>query len=100
MILEKTICKIFERIIWIKQTVLQLSQNLLEMLEKYKKVPYVFFLKVNQIFLKGQYGSTRNVPDSRFSEIKHELLKEIYQESLRRQYGLDCIVFSRLMKIL
>ena len=75
------------------QTVLQLSQNLLEILEKYKKVPYVFFIKVNQYFLKGQYGSTPNVPDSSFSEIKHELLKEIYQESLRGEYGSDCIIF-------
>ena len=29
------------------QTVLQFSQNLLEMLEKYKKEPYVFLIKVN-----------------------------------------------------
>ena len=34
------------------QTVLSLSQNGLEMLEKYKKEPCVFFTKVNQIFLK------------------------------------------------
>ena len=36
------------------QTVLLLSQNVLEMLEKYKKEPCVFFIKVNQVFLKGQ----------------------------------------------
>ena len=29
------------------KTVLQLSQNLLEMLKKYKKEPYVFLIKVN-----------------------------------------------------
>ena len=53
----------------------------------------MFFIKVNQIFLKGQYGSTGIVPDSSFSEIKHKLLKEIYKESLRGQYGLNCIIF-------
>ena len=26
------------------------------------------FCKVYQIFLKGQYGSTRNIPDSSFSK--------------------------------
>ena len=53
----------------------------------------MFFIKVNQIFLKGQYGSIGIVSDSSFSEIKHKLLKEICQESLRGQYGLDCIIF-------
>ena len=48
--------------------VLSLSQNVLEMLEKYKKEPCVFFIKVNQIFLKGQYGSSRIVPDSSFAK--------------------------------
>ena len=38
------------------------------MLEKYKKEPCVFVIKVNQIFLKGQYRSTRIVPDSIFSK--------------------------------
>ena len=52
------------------QTVLSLSQNVLEMLEKYKKEPYVFFIKVNQIFLKGQCGSTRTVPDPSFSKVE------------------------------
>ena len=70
------------------QNVFQLSQNFLEMLEKYKKESCVFFLKVNRFFLKEQYGSTRIVPDSSFSEIKHELLKELCKESLRGQYGL------------
>ena len=42
--------------------------NVLEMLEKYEKEPYVFFIKVNQIFRKGQYGSTRIIPDSSFSK--------------------------------
>ena len=50
------------------QTVLPLGQNLLEMLEKYSNEPYVFFIKVDQIFLKGQYGSTHIVPDSNFSK--------------------------------
>ena len=50
------------------KTVLPLGQNLLEMLEKYSNEPYVFFIKVDQIFLKGQYGSTHIVPDSNFSK--------------------------------
>ena len=50
------------------QTLLSRSQNVLEMLEKYTKAPYVFFIKVNQIFLKGQYASTCIVSDSSFSK--------------------------------
>ena len=46
------------------QTVLLLGQNLLEILEKYNNEPYVFFKKVDQVFLKGQYGPTHTVPDS------------------------------------
>ena len=42
--------------------------NVLEMLEKYEKEPYVFFIKVNKIFRKGQYGSTRIIPESSFSK--------------------------------
>ena len=34
------------------------------------------------------------------TEIKYELLMEIYKESLRGQYVLDCITFWRLIKIL
>ena len=47
-----------------EKTVFSLSQNVLEMLEKYKKEPCVSFMKVNQIFLKGQCRSTRIVPNS------------------------------------
>ena len=50
------------------QTALSLSQDVLEMLEKYKKEPCMFFIKVNQIFLKGQHESTRIVPDLSFSK--------------------------------
>ena len=50
------------------QTVLPLGQNLLEKLEKYNNKPYVFFIKVDLIFLKGQYGSTHIAPDSHFSK--------------------------------
>ena len=50
------------------QTVLPLGQNFLEILEKYNNEPYVFFIKVDQFFLKGQYGSTCIVPDSSFSK--------------------------------
>ena len=50
------------------QTVLLLGQNLLEILEKYNNEAYVFFIKVDQISLKGQYGSTCIVPDSSFSK--------------------------------
>ena len=59
-----------------------------------------FFRKVNQIYLKGQYGSIWIVPDSSFSEIKRKVLKEIYKEPLRGQYVLDSIIFWKLMKIL
>ena len=45
-----------------------LGQNLLEILGKYINKPDVFFIKVDQIFLKGQYGSTYIVPDSNFSK--------------------------------
>ena len=65
--LKKTIYKILDRtILSIFLTVLSLSQNMLELLEKYKKESCVFFIKVNLIFLKGQYGSTRSFPDSSF----------------------------------
>ena len=82
------------------QTVLPLSQNLLEILEKYNNEPYVLFIKVGQIFLKGQYGSTCICPaliqvfqKMLQTEIKHELLMEINKESLRGQYGSDCNIF-------
>ena len=48
------------------QTVLPPGQNLLEILKKYNNEPYTVFIKGTQIFLKGQYGSTRIVPDSNF----------------------------------
>ena len=65
-IFEKTIYKILDRaILAIFLTVLSL---VLEMLEKYKKEPCVFFIKFNLIFLKGQYGSTRSVPYSSFAK--------------------------------
>ena len=90
LILEKTIYMILES----RQLYgLNTDQNLLEMLEKYKKEPHMFFIKVTQIFLKGQYWSTHIIPDSSFSEIKHELLKEIYKASLRGQYtGIGSII--------
>ena len=50
------------------QTVLPLGQNLLEILKKYNNKPYMLLIKVSQIFLKGQYGSTRIVPDSNVSK--------------------------------
>ena len=46
------------------QTVLLLGQNLQQKLEKYNNEPYVLFIKVDEIFLKEQYVSTRIVPDS------------------------------------
>ena len=64
------------------QTVLPLGQNVLEILEKYNNEPYVFFIKVDQIFLEGQCGSTCIAPDSSFSK---DLLMEINKESLRGQ---------------
>ena len=48
------------------QTVLPLAQNLLEILEKYNNEPNVLFIKADQIFLKGHYGSTHIIPDSNF----------------------------------
>ena len=50
------------------QTVLPLGQNLLKILKKYNNKPFMFLIKVSQIFLKGQYGSTRIVPDSNVSK--------------------------------
>ena len=50
------------------QTALPLGQNLLEILEKLNNKPYAFFIKVDQIFLKGHYGPTRIVLDLSFSE--------------------------------
>ena len=50
------------------QTVLPLGQNLLEILKKYNNEQYMFFIKVGQIFLKGQYVSTRIVLNSNFSK--------------------------------
>ena len=34
------------------------------------------------------------------TEIKGDLLMGIYKKSLRGEYGSDCIIFGRLMKIL
>ena len=31
---------------------------------------HMFFIKVNQIFLKGQHGPTRTVPDPSFSKVE------------------------------
>ena len=84
------------------------GQNLLQILKKYNNEPYVFFIRAGQIFLKGQYGSISIVPDSNISkdawiletEIKNEPLMEINKGSLRGQYGSDCNIFWRLMKIL
>ena len=50
------------------QTVLPLGQNLLKILKKYNNEPYMFFIKIGQIFVKGQYGSTHIVRDSNFSK--------------------------------
>ena len=80
------------------QTVLPLGQNLLEKLKKYNNESYVLFIKVDQIFLKGQYGSTRIVSDSSFSKdasnrSKTRALMEISKESLRVRYGSDCNIF-------
>ena len=48
------------------QTVLPLGQNLPEILEKCNNEPSVFyFIKFDQIFLKGRCGSTRIVPKTR-----------------------------------
>ena len=60
------------------QTALQFSQNLLEMLEKYKKEPYVFLTKVNQILIKFY----------NFNQILQ------YIRSLKRQYGPNCIAIQ------
>ena len=50
-------------------SILPLGQNLLEILEKYNNDhPYVFFIKVDHIFLKGQCGSTCIISDSSFSK--------------------------------
>ena len=45
--------------------------------------------------LKGQYVSNRIQFFQKMleTEIKYELLMEIYKESLRGQYGSDCITF-------
>ena len=50
------------------QIVLLLGQNLLEILKKYNNEPYVIFIKVDQIFLERQYGSSHIVPYSSFSK--------------------------------
>ena len=50
------------------QTVLALGQNLLEILEKYNNEPYVFFIKVDRIFLEGRYGSASFASDLNFSK--------------------------------
>ena len=50
------------------QIVLLLGQNLLEILKKYNNEPYVIFIKVDQIFLEGQYGSSHIAPYSSFSK--------------------------------
>ena len=65
------------------QTVLPIGHNLLEILEKYENDPYALFIKVNQIFIKGQYGSTHIVPDSNFSkDAYYFLFSYIYQGTL------------------
>ena len=60
----------------------------------------MFFIKINQIFLKGQYQSTCIVPNSSFAQDawninKRRVLMEIYKEFLRGQYGLwDVLSFQ------
>ena len=62
----------------------------------------MIFVKVDQIFLEGQYGGQpvlsliqvfQKMPEK---EIKHELLMEIYKEYLRGQCGLDCIYLLKI----
>ena len=50
------------------QAILPLGQNLLEILKKIQQRTIFFFIKVNLICLKQQYGSARIVLDSSFSK--------------------------------
>ena len=60
------------------------------------------FLKIDQIFLKGQCQPILSLiqvfQKILEKEIKHEFLMEIYKESLRGQYRSDCTIFWWLMK--
>ena len=62
--------ELVSNILWVivGQTVLPLGKNLLKILEKFNNESYVFFIKFDPIFLKGQYGSTCIFPDSDFSK--------------------------------
>ena len=55
------------------------------------------FLKIDQIFLKGQCQPILSLiqvfEKILEKEIKHEFLMEIYKESLRGQYRSDCTIF-------
>lgn len=69
---------------------------------KYKKEPHAFFIKVDKIFLKGQYFPWFKIFKRCLKQkINHELLMETYKESLKGQYCSDCIVFwSEFAKII
>ena len=76
------------------QTVLSLGQNLLQILEKYSNEPYVFCIKLDQIRSKFLIQIFQKMLENSETEIRHELLMEIYKESLKGQYESDCIIFS------
>ena len=70
------------------KTVFSLDESLLGRLEStgYFK-SYVLWIRIDQIYLEGQYGSNRTVPGKRiyqkyFKEKQKKLLMETYREIL------------------
>ena len=72
---------------------------MLEILEKYNNKPYVFFFykswanfSKRSVWLK-LLSLIQNVQKMLETDTIHELLMEIYKQSLKGQYGLDCVIF-------
>ena len=96
----KDIYKILERTIWVKVYCL-----MVRICSKYWKnttTSHICFLKklVNFFSMGPPVLSLIQIFQKMLErEIKHELLMEINKESLRKQYGSDCNIFWRLMKV-
>ena len=66
-----------------------MGQTALLLGQKYNNEPYMFFIKIGQPVLSLIQIFHKMLE----TEIKHELLMEIYKKSLRGQYRSDCIIF-------
>lgn len=67
------------------QTIVSLSQNLLEILQNTtQNKPYQLLIKIEQVFLHAQYRSTCIFPDSNLSKIIQMSQKRTFDRNLHR----------------